>query len=149
MPGTMPDKVFKELSLDDKRVILGQMADILVLMQNFELPDTVTALGGLSFDDQGEIVSAEMTLLKGGPFKSQVDLLKAHFKAQLEEAEGAVIEGWRRNGVRERLEKFIDSGIKENLKECMDTKKVMVHSDFSKSFLPRTHPLLPICLHDD
>ncbi|KAG0048798.1 hypothetical protein BGZ83_006285 [Gryganskiella cystojenkinii] len=87
MPGTMVDKVFEELSLDDKRVILGQMADILALMQNVELPDTVTALGGLSFDDQGEIVSAEMTLLNGGPFENQEDLLKAHFKAQLEESE--------------------------------------------------------------
>jgi len=153
MPGTMPDRVFEELSLDDKRVILGQMADIFSLMQSFKLPDTVTALGGLSFDDQAEIVSAQMTLLKGGPFESQVDLLTAHFKAQLEEADStAIIGGWRGNGVRERIEKFIDSGIKENLKECTDTKKVMVHSDFSKLFLRKEHPLLPIyifCLYDD
>lgn len=150
MPGTMPDKVFEDLSLDDKRVILGQMADILALMQSFNLPDSVTALGGLSFDDRGAIVSAEMTLLRGGPFESQVDLLKAHFKAQLEEAEGAILEGWRKNGVRERLEKFIEGGIQEDLKECTYTRKALVHSDFSKLCFLGTHPLLlSICLHDD
>ncbi|KAF9903599.1 hypothetical protein EC991_003511 [Linnemannia zychae] len=135
MPGIMVDNIFEDLSLDDKRVILGQMADILALMQNVELPDTVTALGGLSFDDQGEIVSAEMTLLNGGPFENQEDLLKAHFKAQLEESESVVIEGWRANGVRERVEKFVNTGIKENLKDCTDTKRVMVHSDFTPNNL--------------
>ncbi|KAI0136134.1 hypothetical protein F4776DRAFT_663984 [Hypoxylon sp. NC0597] len=55
-------------------VFIEQMAEILGLIQNIELPLTVTAYGGLTIDDDGNIVTGKAALFGGGPWNSYADL---------------------------------------------------------------------------
>lgn len=136
MSGTMPDKDFNNLPTPDKRTILGHMADIFLLIQSFKLPETITSLGGLTFNTEGKVVSAQMTLLHGGPFATYGDMILQGFKDQLKEVDSVeLLGGWKGRGIRERLEKFLDVGLPKILEEFKDTGLVAVHSDFSKLFL--------------
>ncbi|KID65406.1 uncharacterized protein G6M90_00g052630 [Metarhizium brunneum] len=136
MHGTMPDRGFEDLTLQDKSVVLGQMADILALLQQFKIPTTVDRFGGLKFDEDGKVVSAQMTLFKGEPCTTYKDLLSAIFKVKFQEAdENPVIRGWRENGVRAKLENFIVYRLKETLKDYKDVRRVLVHSDFTTNNL--------------
>lgn len=134
MPGTMPDKVFNELSIEDKSVVLSQMAEILALLQKFPLPQTVDKFGGLRFDEAGNIVSAQMTIYKGEPMATYEDLIRTIFRVKLGEADdNPIMQGWRDKGVRARLDHFVQHKLGEILKVYQNPKKVLVHSDFSKS----------------
>jgi len=134
MSGTMPDKVLDTMSLDEKTVIRSQIAEILALMQKLVIPDTVNSLGGLTFDKAGNIISAQMTILKGGPFDSYEDLVSFMFESQLKESDDSVvIDGWKPNGTRGRIDAFVQQGL-EKLFDGLDTRKVLVHSDFSKYY---------------
>ena len=104
MPGTMPHREFDNMSLQDQSAVLGQMADILTLLQQFEIPKTVERLGGLSFGKDGSIISAEMTMFKGEPCISYKDLIRTMFRVKLQEADdNPVMQGWRDQGVRTNL----------------------------------------------
>lgn len=81
MPGTVVDRVFNDLTLQDRAVVLGQMADILALLQNFRIPETVERLGGLKFDGDGKFISAQMTQFVGEPYMSYRDLICTIFKS--------------------------------------------------------------------
>jgi len=137
MTGTMPDRVWGDLTLQDKSVVLGQMADILTYLQNFEIPATVNKFGGLNFDQGGKIVSAQMSLFTGEPCKTYKDLINNIFRVKLHEAdENPVIQGWRDSGVRERLDKFVDCHLDAIFKDHKAARKTLVHSDLSKFLLP-------------
>ncbi|KAK6224447.1 hypothetical protein QIS74_02774 [Colletotrichum tabaci] len=59
MPGTIPERGgFEDFSLQDKTVLLGQMADILALLQNYTVPGT-----GLLGDDEPQkvLIHADLT----------------------------------------------------------------------------------------
>lgn len=133
MPGTMPDKVFKELTIQDKSVVLSQMAEILALLQKFPVPQTVDKFGGVRFDEVGNIVSAQMAIYKGEPSTNYEDFIRAIFNVKLQEADdNPVMQGWRDNGVRARLDHFVEHGLGDILKGHEHPKKVLVHCDFSK-----------------
>jgi hypothetical protein len=135
MPGIMPDKVFKDIGLAGKAAVLAQMADILALLQKFQVPQTIDKFGGLKFDENGNIVSAQMTTYKGEPRATYQDLIRSIFDVKLEETDdNPVMQGWRDKGVRARLDKFIDSRVEEIVKDHKDPKKVLVHSDFCEYF---------------
>lgn len=137
--GTIPYRGFDKLSLEDKSVVFGQMADILALLQKFEVPGTVEKFGGLKFDGEGRIISAQMSLYKGEPTTSYKDFMTAIFRVKLQEAdENPVIQGWRGNGVRARIEQFINVRLGEILKGYEGVRKSLVHSDFSKFSLSYT-----------
>ncbi|UKZ78651.1 hypothetical protein TrVFT333_006397 [Trichoderma virens FT-333] len=132
MPGTNADRFFEALSLQDKSIVLGQMADILSLLQKFEIPKTVKLFGGLSFDKHGEVISAQTSLFKGEPSATYMDFIRAIFKVKLQEADdNPVMQGWKENGVRTRLEKFIDCQLEEILKGYEQDRKVLIHGDFT------------------
>ncbi|KAI1856322.1 uncharacterized protein JN550_013853 [Neoarthrinium moseri] len=136
MHGIMPDKVFKDLTLQDKSVVLAQMADILALFQKFKVPQTIDKFGGLRFDDCGNIISAQMTIYKGEPSATYSEFIRAIFSVKLQEAdENPVMQGWTDKGVRARLDNFINSRLGDILKEHEDPEKVLVHSDFSTNNL--------------
>jgi len=134
MAGSMPDKTFNDLPLRSKRIILGQMADIFSLIQKFELPSTVNGFGGLRFDEGGEVVSAQMTLVKGGPWEGYEELVMTDLAERLKTAEETVvIGGWRANDVRERLDRWLESGLGTMIKE-VPRRNVCVHADLSKLY---------------
>jgi hypothetical protein len=138
MPGESLTESFGLLSVDDKTSVLGQIADVLACLQRYELPISINAFGGVGFDESGRYCSTEMSVEKAGPFMKYEDLLRARITTKLEKANGDPwVRGWRENGVRARLDKFVTHGLAATLPENINTKKVLVHADLSKCFLVR------------
>ncbi|KKP05608.1 aminoglycoside 3'-phosphotransferase/choline kinase domain protein [Trichoderma harzianum] len=132
MPGTIPAKTFEALSLEDKSIVLGQMADILALLQQFDIPKTVEMFGGLKFDEHGNVASGQMSLFKGEPSTTYKDFIRSIFKIKLQEAdENPVIVGWEENGLRAKLDKFIGHQLDEILKDYEQVRRVLIHGDLT------------------
>lgn len=132
--GVSLDSVFKDMPLDEKKAAVEQIADIFCAIQKMNLPTGVTGHGGLTIDRSGDIISAEMSTLKGGPWTTYADSWTARLSSQLAEADGSVtIKGWRPGGVRERVDRFMESGVEAVLKTAdVDTSKLaFVHGDLS------------------
>ena len=134
MPGLPVDENFESMSFEVKKVILAQMAKILKTLQAYKLPSSIRNHGGVTFDDTGRIISAAMTSVGSGPWPTYEDYYIDRLKRALQEAdENQYIKGWNDNGVRVRLEKFIEKGVSDefDLLESKD-EKVIVHADFSE-----------------
>ena len=123
---------FHEMNDKDKALILNQMADVLAIIQQHPLPATIRDYGGLDFSPSGEYVSAPLSILDGGPFTTYADLVKATIQSKLSKADGdPQVQGWRANGVRARLDKFIAEGFHAAMEKMGTFPKVLVHADFS------------------
>ena len=112
MPGVPLDEVFGDMSLDQKRGILAQMAAMLKALQDYPLPESIKGWGGVTFDDSGVIVSAAMTTVGSGPWSSLQDSYLGRLKVALAKADkNPHLRGWHANGVRERIDAFIERGL--------------------------------------
>ena len=128
---------FGEMTDEDKANILGQMADVLVTLQRYQLPSTVRDFGGLGFGPSGEYNSAPISILNAGPFATYGDLVKATIQSKLVKADSdPQVQGWQANGIRARLDKFIADGLHSALDDLGNFPKVLVHADFSTSRHP-------------
>lgn len=126
------DEFFPSQANPTKESIINQIGDILTGLQTYPLPQEITSYGGLALSTDGNsITSAEMTTTYGGPWPTYEMLLKARLQHELHDADSSlVINGWRDNGVRERLVSLINNFTLHNLSES-DTK-VLIHGDLSK-----------------
>ena len=123
---------FHQMSDDDKAFMLGQMADVLTILQRYQLPTTIKDYEGLDFGPSGEYVSAPMSILNAGPFTTYAGLVKATIQSKLAKADtDPQVQGWRANGVRARLDKFIAEGFHVAMENMGNFPKVLVHADFS------------------
>ena len=123
---------FKLMRMQDKRKIILQIAEMFEALQRYRLPDTVKEYGGLRFDEHGVIVSAPMTLIDGGPFQSYEAFYSESIHLQLDVADqNAILEGWRPNGVRKRLDQFLIEGLHQVMSQVDSSHKVLVHGDLS------------------
>jgi hypothetical protein len=136
MLGTPVDDTFDIMDLQQKQQTFAQMAKMLKALQDYQLPESITDFGGVTFDDTGRIVSTAMTSVGAGPWSSY----EASFKSRLEVALKKVdanpyIQGWRTNGVRERLDAFVERGIPAQF-ESLSSKqdRVIIHGDYSELF---------------
>ena len=124
---------FKSMTMQDKHTILLEVAEVFAALQKYQLPNTVEEYGGLRFNEHGIIVSAPMTLLDGGPFQSYEALYYEIIHSQLMVADkSAILEGWRPNDVRRRLDQFLVEGLHQVMCQVDSSKKVLVHGDLSK-----------------
>lgn len=140
MQGKAQDQAFKTMNVSDKRKILRQMAEVVKVLQRYQLPLSIQGYGGLSFDQSGSIVSAAMTTIHAGPFDTYEALCRAMLQSSLAEAEQSpLLKGWEPNGIRARLNAFIREGVSPTIENADVEKKVLVHSDFSK-FLVSHYP---------
>ena len=122
---------FQQMSDKDKAVILKQMADVLAALQQYQLPATIRDYGGLDFGPSGEYVSAPLSILDGGPFPTYAGLVKATIQSKLAKADtDPQVHGWRANGVRARLDRFIAEGLHVAMENMVTFPKVLVHADF-------------------
>ncbi|KAE9399961.1 hypothetical protein BT96DRAFT_1100253 [Gymnopus androsaceus JB14] len=138
MPGCDLDTVFEKLSLEEQKPILSQIAEIFAKIQRCEIPSTVEGFGGLTFDERGCMVGGEMSLVRGGPFGTYVELWQGMLREELKCAdESEVIAGWRQNGVREKIEAFVEKGVPNMYVNLLSACDIVVH-DFS----PATNNLL-------
>lgn len=132
MNGRPLDKAFEIMSLEDKKELLMQMAEILYALQHYQLPSTIKEYGGLTFDEAGNIISAPMTLHPCGPFQNYEELYTGILQSQLATVEANPwVKGWRLNGVRERLDNFISKGLGPVIRNVSSHQKILVHGDFS------------------
>ncbi|KAF1993926.1 hypothetical protein P154DRAFT_47525 [Amniculicola lignicola CBS 123094] len=137
MPGAPVDETFDSMPLEEKKAILAQMATFLKALQGCQLPDSIKEYGGVTFNDAGRIVSAAMTSVGSGPWPSYENYFRARLERALEGADcNPYINGWHANGVRKRLEAFIESGVPAQFKS-LESKhdKTIVHADFTPNNL--------------
>ncbi|CAI7647095.1 unnamed protein product [Penicillium bialowiezense] len=134
MPGIPLDKKLDDMELEEKKEIFAQIAKLLKGLQDFPLPASITKYGGLTFDNENNIISAPMTTTSTGPWPSYEAAFEARLKQALKKTdENSYIRGWHENGVRDRLEAFIERGLPECFKplESRDDKAI-IHADFSR-----------------
>mgnify|MGYP005988328261 FL=1 len=128
------DSQFEEMDEESAIGAVQQLAKIFALMQSTRLPHSASNFGGLSIDERGDIISAQSTLVHGGPWESYVEHWVGKLQQKLSDADAsATLQGWKCSSVRERLEQFIASGKIQNLlKEVDCDQRVLVHGDFSE-----------------
>lgn len=134
MPGVALAEPFEAMPLEEKRPILAQMAGMLKLLQDFPLPESVKGWGGVMFDGEGKVVSGPMVSVWAGPWGSLEEEYRERIAVALGKAErSSVIKGWRENGVRERIDAFVDRGLDGLFRDVVSkVERTIVHADFSK-----------------
>lgn len=140
MSGSGPLAEFSSWSEEDKANILDQMADVLACLQRFQLPSTIDQYGGVGFDAEGNYVNTALSMYDAGPFETYPELLRATITSKLIKADGdSRVRGWRDNGIRVRLDEFLNRGLPTLLQGVASLDKVLVHADFCKI----SPPILP------
>ncbi|KAI1078276.1 phosphotransferase enzyme family-domain-containing protein [Whalleya microplaca] len=153
MPGESVDESFASMDLQQKKLILSQMAKLLKALQDYQLPESITGLGGVTFDENGRVVSAAMTSVGAGPWPSYESSFKGRLGVALQRAEAnPYIQGWHANGIRDRLDAFVERGVPsqfETLKTAQD--KSIIHADFTTNnllFDASTHRITALIDYD-
>ena len=137
MPGEMVEDI-EALSSAEQHSIVSQIARIATAIQQYPLPSTVTGFGGLTYNANGEIVSGHVTLNPllppAGPYASYASFLSDSLALELGHADtNPVIEGWRANGVRARLDSLHETVIPRIAApfEVPKSKRTLVSADFT------------------
>ncbi|THV64175.1 hypothetical protein D6D28_10105 [Aureobasidium pullulans] len=130
--GVPLDEFYQTLPGENKPAILEQMAEVLVAMQKYKLPESIKLLGGVSSSDDGHLVCGPLTTLSAGPFRTYTQLYQAMLQQQVTSSdESPILQGWQEDGIRARLEKFSLQGIAQITEEYAQSPRAIVHSDFT------------------
>ncbi|KAK4212602.1 phosphotransferase enzyme family-domain-containing protein [Rhypophila decipiens] len=154
MPGVPLEDIFDPAgSLEQKKDILGQMARILKGLQDYQLPKSIKGWGGLTFDDSGAIISASMPSVGAGPWQSLDDSYRGRLKVALRRVEdNPYLRGWRFNGIKERVEDFIERGLPKQFADLPSRQdRAIIHADFTSDnllFDPETGRLTALLDYD-
>jgi hypothetical protein len=135
MPGAPLDEAFESMTLEQKKLILAQMAKLVKGLQDYQLPSTITGFGGVTFNESGQILSAAMPTFGEGPWSSLEAYFRRRIEVEFKTADTSpYIQGWRANGVRDRLDAFVERGLSAQF-EFLESKDEMciTHADFSES----------------
>ena len=138
MPGVaLADGFSSSMTADQRRGPLAQVAEMLKTLQEYPLPESIKGWGGVTFDANGSIISASMSNVGAGPWQSLEDSYRERFALALAEADKNIyLEGWHGNGVRGRIDAFIEHGLA--MQFCGFASKHdrgIIHGDFSESLL--------------
>ncbi|KAI1426792.1 kinase-like domain-containing protein [Xylaria sp. FL1777] len=134
MPGTPLHSAFRgTMSLEQKRGVLSQMAALLKALQDYALPGSITGWGGVTFDESGTIVSAPMSSVGAGPWCSLEECFRGRLQAALRQADASpLLRGWRDNGVRERVDAFVERGLSAQFLDLTSKEdRTIVHADLT------------------
>lgn len=136
LTGSPLDAQFEKLDMAEKKPVILEIAAIFFAIQGVKLPPGVDRFGGLTIAE-GQIVSGQATLqeLPGGPWRAYDEVWKHQISCQMKDADGSeLIDGWRANGIRERIELFSNK-LGDVIKDAgVDASQlVLVHTDFSSS----------------
>lgn len=146
--GLQLDAVFGGLPEERQVDVLNQVAAVYKLIQDFRVPNSVQGYGGLSFDDSGRVRSGPTTIPCGGPFSQFYEMYAQMLRRQLDETDTSErLRGWRRNSLRDRLERFASQGIAQSVNDNAVSRQTLIHGDFSKSFDLCYHVLAVFDLH--
>ncbi|KAF2969011.1 hypothetical protein GQX73_g4574 [Xylaria multiplex] len=98
MPGEPVENSYESMDLQQKKAILSQMAKLLKGLQDYQLPETITGFGGVTFDEKGRIVSTAMTSVGAGPWLTYEASFKGRLEVALQRADAnPYIQGWHAN----------------------------------------------------
>ncbi|KAH7125377.1 kinase-like domain-containing protein [Dendryphion nanum] len=116
-----------------QRVMLAQIASIVKALQDYELPESIVGFGDVEFDDGGRIVSVVKKAGEMASWGSFEEFYRERLERAIRKADGSrYIEGWRANGVRERLDEFMDRGLGKMFEGLEDREwKTIVHGDLT------------------
>jgi len=134
MPGEPLLDAFEEkMSLEEKKNIMAQMVKLLKALQDYRLPNSLKGWGGVTFDNTGAIVSAAMPSVGAGPWSSFEESYRSRLKVALRRADdNPYLQGWRANGVRDRVEAFIERGLAAQFSDLRSKEdRAIIHADFS------------------
>lgn len=121
------------LGSEQKTFVFQQTATVVKALQDYELPATIARYGGLGYDAEGRYENTLMTLPCGGPFSTFEQLLKETCKRQMALSDTSdIVKGWRGDGIRERLEKFLAQGLDGVLAHVPEDRPTLVHGDLSE-----------------
>lgn len=142
LKGSSLNAQFESFEMIEKKRVIHEIAAIFSAMQAAKLPPGVDRFGGLTIDDMGNIVSGQETLqgVPGGPWYEYEEVWRHQLLCQLKEADKSpVIEGWRMNGIRDRIEQFSCVALRPVIQNTgIDMSKLaFVHLDFSKYWLEK------------
>ena len=135
MPGVSPVGTISELPPDGQRKLVGDMAQIVKAIQDYELPVTARGFGGLRFDADGHIVIGATPIAGGGPCDTLRQLYFEYFQTQLDFADGCdIVQGWTDTDLRARLDEFAAQALQPLLESLpLDgARPTLVHADFGK-----------------
>lgn len=139
-PGVDLDTVFPTLEIQHKENVLENIAKIFAAIQKAKLPVGVNKFGGLTVDSNGVIVSGEATLRLAKPADSYLEWKFGNLRSLLDKAsQSPVLQGWEANGVKARIEKFLDADGPQKVLSDVDVHhKVLVHQDLSTCTVSHT-----------
>ncbi|KAJ5553316.1 Phosphotransferase enzyme family protein [Penicillium frequentans] len=133
--GVSLDEHFPYLSTTKKKGVLERIADVIVGIERSPLPLEVEQFGGLTIEKNGSIISGEMTIVEGGPWKTYEAWWQDRLQDELKGADKSpVIEGWWPDGdLRQHIEEFIAHGLSSVLTRAGfdSSKRVLIHGDFN------------------
>ncbi|KAK0637153.1 kinase-like domain-containing protein [Bombardia bombarda] len=135
LPGVALEDVLPQMDLQQKEHMFTQVAQMLKGLQEYQLPESITEFGGLTYDADGRIVSAPMPTVGAGPWPSYEASFSGRLAVALKKAdENPHIKGWRDNGLRERIEAWIDRGLAVHFDTLVSkNEKSIIHADFTSS----------------
>jgi hypothetical protein len=135
--GVQLDQAFGDLNQDHQRDLVRQIARVFKIIQDYRLPSSARGFGGLTFDSSGNIVTGPTTIPCGGPFHEFHHMYVQMLRRQLDESDTSErLQGWRRNGLRDRLDRLAAEGIAQLVKNNSFPRPTLVHGDFSASSPP-------------
>ncbi len=129
----------------EKKDIVVQIADIFACTQGIKLPAGVTKFGGLTFDNAGHIVDGQSPVVEGGPWDAYEEVWCAKIRTALKtsEREDLVLLGWKQDGVRDRIDRFLADG---GVRKLLNRKSMLAQEFLCKENSVRiTHWLMILC----
>ena len=126
---------FPTLELQDKKIVLQQMAEILKCIQSFQLPESIKGYGGLGFDetDHSKIITGPTPISGGGPCGTLHELYAEYFQTQLAFAEQCdLVQGWKHTELPERIHNFRQA-LPTLWDDRFNPRPTLVHADFGMS----------------
>lgn len=82
--GISLDVAFAQFTQTQKEKVLDQIAGVIAAVQAYSLPDTVTGYGGLSFNEDGEVVTGPMSTHDGAFGRTYEELFPVLIKKEMQ-----------------------------------------------------------------
>ncbi|KAH8682091.1 hypothetical protein BX600DRAFT_505710 [Xylariales sp. PMI_506] len=135
MPGAALEVgALEKMGRKDKGYVMRQIAQVVKLIQDYELPPSVKGYGGLGFAEDGSIVTGP-TPIHGatGSCETYHQLYTQYLEAQLKFMDQCdIVRGWKDTDLRKRIDQFVAEGFEPLLKQAAEPypRPTLVHGDF-------------------
>ncbi|KAJ7272956.1 kinase-like domain-containing protein [Mycena rebaudengoi] len=134
LPGIAMDEVWETVDLAARAKMLESLADVLAKLKSLPVPKgSAYRFGGLTYNAEGKIaLTANCLGFNETPFVTAKEYYKAWIVEHWEDAKkNPHTEGWKIDGLNERIEKFIAERLDSAL-QCLDNcEPLFIHADFT------------------